>query len=103
MITPTIVPSKAPAAFQRYPISLHRGQWPNIQSRHAQNEEEEAAALEAGWSTVCPRIPDPEEEAPAIPLEDRVAALEDGHANLRAQLIQLSASMRLRDAHKGKN
>jgi hypothetical protein len=66
----------APAAYQRHPITMHRGQWPNIESRLAHDQDEEDAAIEAGWSTVCPKIAAPEEPAPVLSLEDRVTQIE---------------------------
>ncbi len=76
MITSTITPNNTPAAFQRYPLTLRRGSWPHIQSIKVQSEVEESDALEAGYSTVCPAIPPPEEPKPELTLEDRVAEIE---------------------------
>lgn len=63
--------------YQRYPLVLHRGAWPNIESRQANSAEDEAEALAAGWSTARPAIPEPEPEKPVLTLEERVAALEE--------------------------
>lgn len=68
---------QVPAAYQRYPITMHRGVHPSIQSRlaHSLEEEEEAAAL--GWSTQSPKIPDPVEPEALLTIEERISALEE--------------------------
>lgn len=74
--------NQKPAAYARYPLSMRRGAHPDIESRIAHTEEDEQAAIEAGWSTKCPPIPEPEEPKPALTLEDRVAALEEWREKL---------------------
>lgn len=71
-------------AYQRYPLVMHRGQHPNIESCFAHSAEDEAAAIDAGWSLVRPSVPEPEPEKPVISVEDRLAALEDAVAELTA-------------------
>ncbi len=63
--------------YQRYPINLHRGEYPAHQTRQAFNEEEEAQAIEAGWSLQAPTLPDPVAEfVAAVTLEERVNRLQ---------------------------
>lgn len=63
-------------SYQRYPLVVHRGEHPNIESRHCHSEADEADAIANGWSTVRPPVPEPEQEKPVLTLEERVAALE---------------------------
>lgn len=80
-----------PGAYVRYPLSMRRGQHPNIESRLAQNEEDELAAIESGWSTKCPPIPPPEEPKPELTQEERLAAIEAAIADLTTAMEDLQS------------
>ncbi len=66
-----------PVENRRYPLVVHRGEHPNIQSRRVHGEDEEKEALESGWQLQRPNIPEPEPEKPVLTLEQRVEALEE--------------------------
>jgi hypothetical protein len=77
--------AKQPYTYERYPLVMHRGQYPHIESRQAKSAEDEASAREAGWSTEAPTLPPPPEEKPPLTIEQRVAALEEKFAALDAK------------------
>ena len=67
---------------QRYPLTMHRGTWPNIHSIRVHDEAEERAASEKGYTTDRPIVPSAEEPKVRRTLEERVQALEDAFAEL---------------------
>ena len=69
----------------RYPLVMHRGQFPNIQSKHVHSAEQETEARAEGFTTDRPHIPDPAPEKPVLTLEERVQALEDRVAEFEAK------------------
>jgi hypothetical protein len=57
-------------------MAVHRGKYPNIQSRFVESEDEEQEALAHGWSANAPIVPAPEEITTPLTVEERLVALE---------------------------
>jgi hypothetical protein len=75
-----------PYKYERYPLVMHKGQHPNIQSIQVKSEAEEQDAAAKGFSLNRPAVPDPAPERPTLTVEERLAELEDQVAELQAIL-----------------
>ena len=73
--------------YQRYPLVMHKGQHPNIQSIHVKSEQEEKAAAAKGFSLDRPSVAEPVPERPTLSLEERLDELEERIAVLEERLI----------------
>ena len=85
-------PIKPTYAYQRYPLSMHRGVHPNVESRKALSEEDEQEARSNGWTTEPPKLPEPEPEfKAAVSLEERVNDLQAEMEELKDVIAELRA------------
>lgn len=85
---PVPVAPVAPKAYQRYPLVMHKGEWPGIQSKHVQSADEEADAKADGWGHERPAVPEPVPEKPVLTMEERVSALEEQFAALGKKKVK---------------
>lgn len=75
----TVDTTEAPKkyVYQRYPLVMHKGKHPKIQSRQVETDDEEKTAAADGWSTERPKAPVVDEEIAGLTIEERVAVLEE--------------------------
>lgn len=88
----TIQGEKPPAQYyyQRYPLVMHRGKHPKVESLQVNSKADEESAIASGYSTVVPKIPDPPPEAPVLTVEERLEEMEESFAGVRESMDQLT-------------
>ena len=72
--------------YQRYPLVMHKGQHPNIQSIRVESEKEEQAAAAKGFSLERPPVAEPAPERRTLSIEERLDEMEERIAVLEERL-----------------